>query len=222
MTFGAIINHPDGARQFDTEHPALCLRAKGQLNQSVAYQQVPPGMVGGYWFAKVSYTGIAPVIAIRPTDCSPALVNTSRNGDNFEFIFRLFRNPAGWKLDWWIFDLPAAPTNLPATGHALVFWDAEGNVTFDSRYPPMKMPKSIVAGKTYAIALSTGAAYRETVEMEVDTFGNPIAVWTTQVGGIERTGESFDFVLRDTFDHFYSTYDVEHAPNWFIVDVTNL
>lgn len=222
MAFGAIINHPDGARQFDTDHPALCLRAKGQLDQSVAYQQVPPGMTGGYWFAKVTYAGIVPLIAIRPTDCSAAIVNMARNGSSFEFILCLFRTSPGWKIDWWLFDLPTAPTSLPATGDALVFWDDTGNVTFDSRYPPMKMPKSIVAGKQHAIVLSTGAAYRETVETELDTFGNPVVVWTTQVGGVERTGESFAFVLRDTFDHFYSTNDVEHTPNWFIVDVTNL
>ncbi|OAH36975.1 hypothetical protein AX777_18220 [Sphingobium yanoikuyae] len=222
MSFGAIINHPDGSRQFDTDHPALCLRGKGTLNQANSYQETPPGMGGYYLYAKFSYTGIAPMIAIRPNSCNAGMVKMNRTGNTFEYIFRLFRFSAGWSVQYWVFDLPTAPTSLVGTGDALVFWNDAGQVTFDSRFPPMKMVSSILPGKTYAVVPGTGAAYRETVETDVDSLGNPIVIWRTEDGGFERDGETIAPRLYDTFDHYYSPNDIVFTPSFFYVDVTNV
>lgn len=218
--WGAFFNHPDGARQFDSESPCMCRRAKGVVNAGNAEQFTPPGIIGFYYRAKVTYTGSSPQIAFRPTNCNVAITSMERSGNSYTYTFRVFLYSAGWQIEWWIFDLP--PSDSSAGGWGIMFWDAAGRVTFNSDYPPMKMVRAIDTAKKHAVVSATGPSYRERVEQDVDTFGNPITTWFTSHGGYERTGETITIRRIDTFDHYYSTSDITYDPSFITVDVTNL
>lgn len=208
--WGATIWHPDGRVQFDSDWAAMCLRQKGRATSNVTIN------VNG---------GRKPIMAIRPIGCNAAIYQADRSGNNYAFHMSFFQTDAGGYCDWWIYDTP--PQSVSNAGWSLIFWDAAGNVTFDSLYPPMRpVPEAAQpAGKVYAIAPAIGPKWEEQVLTIEDTFGNVIDVdWRTNIGGWRFDGSQFYTESVATNFHFGVSSDQSYDPgatSRVLLDVTN-
>lgn len=126
MSFGFQIIGDHGITQIDDKFFNLSLKQKGQIYmaQQTADMQ----------FATLTVNAQNPVLCIRPTLTSIALIKVQRAGDQYTYTFGGF-DPNPETFWWYLFD--QVPV-VQQWGHAMA-WNEQGQPTFNSDYPVMKV-----------------------------------------------------------------------------------
>ena len=174
--------------QIDETFVCLSLVAKGTVTATVAHPYADSVKI-----YDVTYTGRdMACIALRvPSSRLMAAchIGTSLSGSTWTFRIAVVNMPGGsaqpYTFDYFIFD---RPPQVPGSGFAgFAVFDAAGNSTFNSDYPPVQYaPLSSASynsttktytfdtGKTYAVAIAQGIGYVEQDHETEDTLGHPV------------------------------------------------
>ncbi|WP_188064149.1 DUF6453 family protein [Sphingobium sp. KCTC 72723] len=225
MAYGASFLNDAQAVQLDETTPCMSLIARGQINPSNESN-------GSVWVPAVS-NGQYPLMAIRPTNISAAVVGVEKNGQNFQWQITSQNSPrnngSNWAIDWYIFDKPN-PT--PSTsGWGLELCNSAGQVTYSSKQGPMCIAGTghgtYAGGRTYAfhqnrMAIERGAEIYDLVEID-DSYGNGTGQYEVKLVGYEKINSGWEVVGNQVAQVHQNGGDYWIYPSvLLILDVTNL
>lgn len=164
MAFIEVINDA-GTILIDDNYVNLCLRQKGVLSF--------PGTTNAGRYVELSYdspTGWSPLLAINFAHPHTVLAYL-RNGNTHKWLVVCPASAGAATGTFYVFDLPQL--TLPGTG-AIVLWNEQGQVTYDSDGKYMRCrdviqnaisdqagSRDYAGGRTYAVVHSSAAYYNE-------------------------------------------------------------
>lgn len=224
MTYGASFLNDALAVQLDDTTPCMSLIGRGQIN--------PANASSSAWYPTV-YNAQYPLMAIRPTNLSAAVVGVEQTGSTFQWSIESQPSPrnngSNWTLDYYIFDKPAPSPST--SGWGLELYNGSGQVTYSSKNGPMSIAGAGLgtypAGRTYAfhqnrMPIERGEERYDLREIE-DSRGNWTGGWETVFLGYEKINSGFEIIGNQIVEVHQHGGDYWIYPSvLLILDVTNL
>lgn len=207
MPAGFQIVNSSGVVQVDENYVNLGLVAKGTIT-------IPAGGIGGLAApAQISFTGVSPILCIRPVNTFAFIRSVTKSGSTYAYTvnggFATSGNssPLAETFNWYIFD---RMSQIGTTNYGIQIYNAAGEITFNSSANPMRVaavgqipnaslataPATVSASQsgTYAACISNGR-----LDTAVASTQPPVS-WVIKEGiKINSTGGTtagvFDFTI---------------------------
>jgi hypothetical protein len=240
--WGLKVYNESGDLQIDGEYRNHHFKSKGTLTVD--------GLTGsnvGATRKEIAFTNcVAPVLAIRSVNsgfiCNYLVASIVGTTWTFRLIGNYNTGSGSRDVEYWLFDNINSPSSET---WGLRVWDAAGALVYDSGFPPLisvdflenltyspgtGVNEIYISGRKYAAIMSGGGG--DSAEIPTGPIGGgpgDVATLYTSSGcsgitnGVHFDNYQYDFFLGPvTSQPGYPNHIFSHAPDWTVVDVTNL